>query len=437
VNGGGIGPAAPPGGCQKPVANTSLPNAQLQAFGPQTVGTVLTFNVPPGTGTISILQQVVDGGAPDTITLPPPTGPVSNGVVPFKLLAPDGGVFYDDDAPLPDDLSGLEVILGNPQPACAAMILPNTTQGLSHTASGYPAGQWRMTVNDFAFECFNHDPTVQGCTGGQGGHQYDIQIVTKPVAASTGTVDLGLYLVSLQWNATAAVADADGSWTRFLDSLAGIYAKAGLCLGTVTFYDPPGWAKNAYSQSIVATDLSPCGLLDQMFTLSQPGGQVPLFFVDRIKASSQTGGNTNIVGIDGAIPGPPGAGGTVHSGALINASNLTTSGCGGTPGYTTCGSDNVAFIAAHESGHFLGLFHTSESDGTLFDPITDTPQCASTCDLFPKDGIVAGNECADDSSNTASCGGADNLMFWLISQQSRASLSAQQSSVMRANPVVH
>jgi hypothetical protein len=436
VNGGTIGPPVQPSSCQKPVVGVSLPNAHVQTFGPQTVGTSIAFNVPPGTGTISILQQVVDGGAPDTFTLPQPVGPVANAVVPFKVLGPGGGVFYDDDAPLPADLSRLEVILGAPEPATAAMTLPNTTQGLSHQASGYPAGQWSLLVNDFAFECFNHDPTVAGCTGGQSGQQYDIQIVTKPVAGSTGTVDLGLYLMTQQWTAASAVADADGSWTRFLDTLAGLYAKAGLCLGKVTFYSPPAWARTAYSQSITASDLTPCGNLDQMLTLSQPGGAVPVFFVDRIRASTPTG-TISIVGIDGAIPGPAGAGGTVHSGALVNVSNLTTAGCGATPAYLTCGSDNVAYIAAHEGGHFLGLFHTTEQDGSLSDPLDDTPQCAATCDVSPPDGLVFPNECSDDSSNTTSCGGADYLMFWLISDRSLGTLSAQQSSVMRANPAVH
>jgi hypothetical protein len=434
VNGGAI-VSGQPSSCRKPVVNVSFPNAQVQVFGAQTVGTTIAFTVPAGTGTITILQQVVDAGAPDSVTLPQPIGPVPNGAVPFKVLGPDGGVFFDDDAQLPADLSRQEVVPGVPEPASAAMTFPNTTQALSHQASGYPAGQWSLIVNDVAFECFNHDPTVAGCTGGASGQQYDIQIVTRPAARSTGTVDLGLYLVTQQWTAASAIADADGSWTRFLDALAGIYAKAGLCLGKVTFYDPPIWAKNAYSQSILATDLSPCGLLDQMFTLSQPGGEVPLFFVDRIRASVQAGGV--ILGIDGAIPGPAGAGGTVHSGALVNVADLTTAGCGGTPGYTTCGSDSVAYIAAHEGGHFLGLFHTTEHDGSFFDPLDDTPQCASSCDLPPVDGFVDGSECGDDSSNTHSCGGADYLMFWLLNEGSRGTLSPQQSGIMRANPVIH
>ena len=60
--------------------------------------------------------------------------------------------------------------------------------------------------------------------------------------------------------------------------------------------------------------------------------------------------------------------------------------------------------AGHEMGHFLGLFHPSESAGTLFDPIADTPQCP-----------LSQNSNNDSKLTAEECGqqyGADNLMFW-------------------------
>jgi hypothetical protein len=433
VNGGVAGPATQPSTCQKPLVNASFAGAQVQVLGPLTVGAQVPFQVPPGTGTISILQQVVDGGAPDTVHLG--GGTVPNAVVPFKLTSPDGGVFYDDDVTPAVDLSTMEVAF-DPEAASAAMILPNTTQALSHQAAGYPAGTWTMQVNDYAFECANNDPTTAGCTGGRNTQQYDVQIVTKPIAGPTGHVDLGIYLVSDSWTAASAIADPNGAWTRAIDAVAGIYANAGLCLGKVTFYDVPAWAKTAYATSVSADDSSPCGLLDQMFTLSQPGAAVPFFFVDDIQAATSTGQVGTVVGIDGAIPGPAGIGGTVHSGALINVSDLSTAGCGSNTSYSTCAADRIGFIAAHEGGHFMGLFHTSESDGSLFDPIGDTPQCAPSCDT-DRNGSLTGGECGNDSSTTASCGGASNTMFWLVSSRSQGLFSAQQGRVIRANPVVY
>jgi hypothetical protein len=108
-----------------------------------------------------------------------------------------------------------------------------------------------------------------------------------------------------------------------------------------------------------------------------------------------------------------------------------------------CGPDEVAFIGAHETGHFLGLFHTTEQEGADFDPLTDTPKCpclncASAIDL-PKctsssPPLVTAGRCNVSSS----CGGGDNLMFWLLSPGvSRGTLSAQQIQVMRLNAAVH
>jgi hypothetical protein len=441
INGGVVGPATQPTGCQKPVVNASFAGAQVQVLGPLPVTrTPINFNVPPGTGTISILQQVVDGGTPDTLTIRGQAFP--NAAVPFQLLGPDGGVFYDDDVQPANDLSTMEVALAQ-EAATATMILPNTTQALAHEDGGYPAGAWSMIVNDIAFECALGDSTTAGCVGGTKGQQYDIQIVTKPVAGATGTIDLGLYLVSDSWTAASAIADSTGVWTRALDTIKGIYARGGICLGKVTFYDVPAWAKAVYATGVNAGDGSPCGLLDQMFTLSQPGGAIPIFFVDDIQAATSTtnkNGGT-IVGIDGAIPGPAGAGGTVHSGALVNVSNISSKNAtcnGAAPAYSSCGPDVVGYIIAHEAGHYLGLFHTSESDGTLFDPIGDTPQCAPSCNKnATTDSILSGSECNDDSSTTASCGGASNTMFWLISPQAQALISPQQARILRANPAVY
>jgi hypothetical protein len=73
----------------------------------------------------------------------------------------------------------------------------------------------------------------------------------------------------------------------------------------------------------------------------------------------------------------------------------------------------MAVTCAHEVGHYLGLYHTSESDGRLHDPIADTPEC---------DG---GTACTD----------ASNVMFWTGGGR-RSQLSAGQAAVMRHHPLV-
>ena len=76
----------------------------------------------------------------------------------------------------------------------------------------------------------------------------------------------------------------------------------------------------------------------------------------------------------------------------------------------------------HEIGHFLGLFHTSERDGRINDPFTDTAECRDENDLNA-DGVVDPMECE--------MLGADNLMFWT---GSGAMLSSEQATVSMAEP---
>jgi hypothetical protein len=117
---------------------------------------------------------------------------------------------------------------------------------------------------------------------------------------------------------------------------------------------------------------------------------------------------------------------------------------------TSCGADLVAYIAAHEGGHWLGLYHTSEMEGESFDTLADTPNCVcercvspsrqANCAVPEKPPpanptLVRPSDC---SQGTATCGGADNLMFWSVerSVRSQGHLSPQQGQLIRANPVV-
>jgi len=160
--------------------------------------------------------------------------------------------------------------------------------------------------------------------------------------------------------------------------------------------------------------------------------------------------------VDGTIPGPSSVGGTVASGAAVSTEDLrfNRSACtGDAPVFVDpvtrsvgCGADEVAFVAAHEMGHFLGLYHTTEQDGLEFDTLGDTPRCpCDACKLAP------GERCADATSSSAplhvmttvectrndACGGGDNLMFWLFGSAAQGVLTPEQQQVIRANPLVH
>ena len=441
VSGGLTGPSSQPSGCQRPIHPSALPASQVQSFGTHRVGDAIRFEVPPGTGTLSIVSQAVT--AIDTVNYQGQVIP--NTVVPTLLTAPDGGLLYDDNVQPPNDPSGTLVYYGADSPSTGAFTLPNTTPMLAavQEGGGFAPGSWSFTVNDFALEC----TTTAGCDGGTASGSYDVRVLTEPgPTPSTGTIDVAFYLVGAN-GITSASAPGNSHVKRMVQTLGTLFDNAGICLGTVTFWDVPAWAQTLYANGIDADRTGPCDNLSQMSTLARDENTLNFFLVGSINASVAGG---TVVGVDGTIPGPSSIGGTIHSGAAVSAADLSSGTCTGSLNLAACGADVVGYIAAHEGGHWLGLYHTSESDGETFDPIADTPTCVCDTCVSPSQRpncatpgrappshptLVGPSDCRQ---GTAACGGADNLMFWGLEQSigAHGHLTAQQSQVMRTNPVV-
>jgi hypothetical protein len=101
----------------------------------------------------------------------------------------------------------------------------------------------------------------------------------------------------------------------------------------------------------------------------------------------------------GGVPVPP-ISGTPRSGVVVSAVLLR--------------QDPVwaGQVMAHEMGHALGLYHTTEgaleSAGgvpvSIGDPVDDSPACPASADVAPADGTLTAREC--DAYD------AGNLMFW-------------------------
>jgi hypothetical protein len=90
--------------------------------------------------------------------------------------------------------------------------------------------------------------------------------------------------------------------------------------------------------------------------------------------------------------------------------------------------------AAHEMGHQLGLFHTTEQGGTVFDIISDTAECAKRSRDNNSNGKMSAEECEFY--------GGDNVMFWTPwSSSSRSTgkkqetLSSHQQQVLKYSPI--
>ena len=130
----------------------------------------------------------------------------------------------------------------------------------------------------------------------------------------------------------------------------------------------------------------------------------------------------------GNAPGMPGSMGDVNSWNGVLAS-LTAHATG-----TALDAQLLGETAAHEMGHQLGLFHTTEKEGTVFDILSDTPECPSSSQDNDNSGTLTAEECDGFGGN--------NLMFWTTwSSASRSSgnkqetLSSHQQYVLKYSPI--
>jgi hypothetical protein len=418
----------------------------VQDLGEFDVNHLATFTVPTGTTSFSIVSQEVNGSAVDQVNVAG-AGPLPNTVVPDQVKQPDGTVYYDDIA-----LNQPDVVYWGISPVSGTFTAPNTTAGLDavRAAGALPDGTWSFLVNDWANECKKVGTSLCTAIPPNSG-RYHLWSVTKngPIG-SAGTLDVDAYLLLDPTDGvgtTAAAVSANAQVQRWISSLAFYLANGGITLGTVTFHDLPTAVHQQYpNNGVDITGAGPCDPLQQLFTTStEPSRGVNLFLIHKLIDNTPGLAGTTVVGIDGTIPGPSGFPGTIASGAAVGVfGEFGIGACsGGTPSISACGTDRVAYIAAHEAGHWLGLYHTTESDGANFDPLTDTPTCA--CSACVTDSVlkakcgtanaeVDANYCVSSGST---CGGGDNLMFWLLDPTySRGKLSPDQGQVMRLNPAV-
>lgn len=215
--------------------------------------------------------------------------------------------------------------------------------------------------------------------------------LTQMTRSSTGTaIDLDLFYVGVP-HPSAPTDPPPAYVATAIQRIDAIWASAGIHVGDVRQHVLVGQLAQQFS----IIDMNPQSLLDpwpdlpRLFELSAGVGRpsVPIFLVRDV---AQT------LGISGDIPGPQGVHGTAGSGIAISLGPINAGG-------STSDGIDLGRVMAHELGHFLGLFHTTEQDGSSIEPLDDTPECPASHDTNG-DGVVSPSECSGF--------GADNLMFW-------------------------
>ncbi len=448
-------------GCALPPVEAAAAQAPTQVTelagegNPAKVGTVLQFDVPAGTQSLSITEQAVHMAEAAISVQYPGTSEFAdyNSAVPLVLHDPSGHEVFNDLTSGSNPEQEL-VYFGSSAPGAGTITIPGTSAALAAASAGLPAGTWSLTVSDYAYECSL--PGSPCTTGASSAGTYGVTVVTRPGTPGSlpaaGTMDVVFYLVgsSVSPPLSAATAAGDRDVHRMLQTYESLLAQAGIALGSVEYVDADASVAQRFASGVHGDDEGACGDVAALLSTSKPGTRaMNVFLVPFIIATDPTGSGTHVVGLDGSIPAPSTVSGTVWSGILASVESLrdqaTPNACAGGIDPVGCGADTVGYVVAHETGHALGLYHVTEQTGTLFDPLTDTPQCpCSTCS-------PSASQCADaatppktpysmalaDCTRSSSCGGGDNLMFWLLDVGSSGQLTTEQGQVMRTNPYVY
>jgi len=241
--------------------------------------------------------------------------------------------------------------------------------------------------------------------------------VILKLGAKRPTGRLGMNLFFAGTDISAQKAQTDGDFQRVVTSMSQYLATTGITLdtGNVSYIDLS--ESDAQTYNNLATTEGPASELRSMLALSagQPEGRVNTFFVRTI--TGQLAGYI-LLGKSAGIPGPPGLNGTASSGVVVGLDSYGE-------GAWRTHFPEVAATWAHELSHFMGLYHTTEKDGSAFDTLPDTPECGKSKDTNG-DGVLSPQECAGlDGSN---------IMFWAASADGR-NYPPQQAEALRANPL--
>jgi hypothetical protein len=273
----------------------------------------------------------------------------------------------------------------------ASMLIPNSTADRIAFRGG------RHGVNVALFQRFEGDTAAET-------FEVLARVKRAPGARVTrGTLDLNIFCATS--GLTAATAPTSTRLAQALDAFEAIYATRGITLGTVRYADVSGT-----SFRVIDTVDGPTSELARLFASSAGRTEtaINVFFVDSINGTRD--GFTTL-GIAGGIPGPPATHGTLHSGVVVSF-----------PSSAIGTAAKLGETLAHELGHYLGLFHNTESARPCA-PGTG-PTASVSCAPFGGGDVLADTTLGDRT----------NLMYWAAT--GGTALSVGQGYVMLRSAVV-
>ena len=236
------------------------------------------------------------------------------------------------------------------------------------------------------------------------GQTATVHVVTRRKAAE-GAIDVNLIVVE-------GAGVRPGELQEAGEAMRSVYAaNGGPPLGSVQVFDLP-WPSGPF-----VPFGGPLGDLRSAVTPGASDLALNLFVIADFQHAAGT------IGISAGIPGPIGVPGTRGSGVVVSVD-------GHRRGDGRLDARALGETMAHEAGHQMGLFHTTEASGLSFDILGDTPECDVGTYDHDGNGELGAAECRNVDGT--------NFMFWIASgwRLDQDEMSPDQAFVLRSTAIV-
>lgn len=283
-----------------------------------------------------------------------------------QLIAPDGRVLVDLDNPQ-DAAMKVSPYIGS-----SAAIVP----GSESIASPVQSGTYTLTLATYDPQYFDRNEPVDGSLE-------RVVVITRRNDLQGGVLDLNVHLAPGS-GVTADQAPGSATIQSTLTRLRGLYQQtAGVTLGKVRYFDLP-------QQYDTVADGDSARQLCAGLSRGTDGQAINVALIEDLGFTA---------GFAGQIAAPPAIYGLPTSCIVIERQSS---------------ANTTGVLMAHELGHHLGLWHTTELDGGQ-DALADTPVCP-------------------DGTAIKQCPDYRNLMFPTFPVTDPLALSAAQRYVLRKSP---